>query len=181
MALVEHRRQLKRKDRLCATTLWAALALNVADFPPRALAQSADAGAPGGGGGNIALPTVEVTANQSGGVGTGQGGPPQSPAEQAGYSAPPVEQSTTKIDVPTFDLPISVQTVPEQVIVDQNATNVQDALENVSGVRSDNNNIGCYTIAFGASRRRIPSTTACCSGLRLRNATTPPICERWRY
>jgi iron complex outermembrane receptor protein len=88
------------------------------------------------------MPTVEVTATQ-GGEGGG-GGPPESPGEQAGYSAPPVEQSTTKITVPTFELPIAVQTVPEQVIIDQNAVNIQQALENVSGVRSNNNNIEGY-------------------------------------
>ncbi len=56
-------------------------------------------------------------------------------APNQGYSAPPVA-SATKIDVPTFDLPIAVQTVPQQVIQDQNAVRIEDALENVSGVRS---------------------------------------------
>jgi len=107
----------------------------------------ADTGVQSDAGGTMALPTVEVTGQQ-GGQGGGAGGPPQSPAEQAGYSAPAIEQSTTKIAVPTFDLPIAIATVPEQVIVDQNAINVQDALENVSGVRSDNNNIECYNYSI---------------------------------
>jgi iron complex outermembrane receptor protein len=89
-----------------------------------------------GNGGAIPLPTVEVTGGQG-----GAGGPPESPAEKAGFSAPPVEQSTTKIAVPIFDLPIAIATVSEQVIIDQNAVDVQQALENVSGVRTDNNNI----------------------------------------
>ena len=92
-------------------------------------------------GGATTLPTVDVTATE-GGEG-GEGGP-QSPGEKAGYSAPPVLQSTTKIDVPTFDLPIAIQTVPEQVIIDQNAVKIEDALQNVSGVRTSNNNIEGY-------------------------------------
>ena len=103
-----------------------------------ALAQTADP-PPAGSGGTVALPTVEVTATQD-----GSNGGPQSPGEKAGYSAPPVLQSTTKIAVPTFDLPISVQTVPEQVMTDQNDINIQDALENVSGVRSNSNNVEGY-------------------------------------
>ena len=95
-------------------------------------------------GGAIALPTVEVTATEGRRRGRSRSGPPESPGEKAGYSAPPIQQSTTKIAVPTFDLPIAIQTVPEQVIVDQNAVNIQSALENVSGVRSYNNNIEGY-------------------------------------
>ena len=90
------------------------------------------------------LPTVEVTATEGGGEGGGAGnGPPESPGEKAGYSAPPIA-SATKITMPIFDLPISLQTVPEQVIIDQNAITIQDAIENVSGVRSNNNNIEGY-------------------------------------
>jgi iron complex outermembrane recepter protein len=68
--------------------------------------------------------------------------------EKAGYSAPAIEQSTMKIAVPTFDLPIAIATVPEQVIQDQNATDIQQALENVSGVRSDNNNLEDYNYSI---------------------------------
>ncbi|MEW6436317.1 MAG: TonB-dependent siderophore receptor [Pseudomonadota bacterium] len=82
---------------------------------------------------NGALPTIDVTANQQG---TGAGGPPMSPSEQAGYSAPPVQQSSTKLNVPTFDLPIAVQTVPDQVMKDQNTINPTEALQNVSGVQT---------------------------------------------
>ncbi|MGH6813468.1 MAG: TonB-dependent siderophore receptor [Methylocella sp.] len=78
------------------------------------------------------LPTVEVTTTPEGEAGGGEG----VNAPNQGYSAPPVKQSTTKIDVPTFDLPVAVATVPEQVIQDQNAISVQDALQNVSGVQT---------------------------------------------
>lgn len=79
--------------------------------------------------GTVPLPAVNV---ETGGAG------------QGGYSAPPVLQSTTKIDVPTFDLPVSVQTVPKQVIEDQNAFVLQDVIQNVSGVRSNSNNLEGY-------------------------------------
>ncbi|MGH6834040.1 MAG: TonB-dependent siderophore receptor [Methylocella sp.] len=97
--------------------------------PPPAPAEAA--------GGAITLPTVEVTATQEGAGAAGGGEGVNAPNQ--GYSAPPIQQSTTKIDVPTFDLPVAVATVPEQVIQDQNAFNIEDALQNVSGVRSYNN------------------------------------------
>src|SRR5205807_5038351 len=95
--------------------------------------------------------------------GGGEGGPPESPGEKAGYSAPPVKQSTTKIDVPTFDLPIAVQTVPEQVIVDQNAIKIEDALQNVSGVRSIKNNIEGYVFNI----RRFQTTNVFHDGITI--------------
>lgn len=85
----------------------------------------------------VGLPTIDVN-----GAGGGTGG----------YGAPPVLQSTTKIDVPTFDLPVAIQTVPEQVIRDQNALTISDALENVSGVRSSNNNIEGYVFTIRGFR-----------------------------
>ncbi len=78
----------------------------------------------------VALPTINV---DGGGAGTG------------GYSAPLVQQSTTKIAVPTFDLPISVQTVPRQVIQDQDSILLQETIQNVSGVRSNNSNLEGYS------------------------------------
>ena len=118
-----------------ATTMLATLALSPVIPASRALAQSADQ-PPTASGGVTPLPPVDVNGDQS-------GGPPESPGEKAGYSAPPVA-SSAKINVPQFDLPVSIQTVPEQVIVDQNDTTLQEALENVSGVRGDNNNISGY-------------------------------------
>jgi len=121
--------------RLLTTTMLAAAGTATAILGPRALAQTADQSAAAGGA-PIALPTVEVTPDQQGAGGAGAGGPPLSPGEKAGYSAPPVEQSTTKLDVPTFDLPIAVNTVPEQVMQDQNTINPTEALQNVSGVQT---------------------------------------------
>lgn len=104
-----------------------------------ALAQTADPPAAASGGA-IALPTVEVTATEGGSATGGEG----VNAPNEGYNAPAVSQTTTKIDVPTFDLPIAVQTVPEQIIQDQSAFTIQEAIENVSGVRSANNNVEGY-------------------------------------
>ena len=119
---------------LLATTVLAALASS--PMISGAQAQTADqAAAPDGE--TTPLPPVDVNGGQ------GDGGPPQSPGEKAGYSAPPVA-SSAKINVPQFDLPVSIQTVPEQVIVDQNDLSLADALQNVSGVRSNSSNIQGY-------------------------------------
>jgi iron complex outermembrane receptor protein len=50
----------------------------------------------------------------------------------------------TKTDVPIRQTPVSVHVVPKQVIADQNITTVQDALENISSVRSNNNEVEGY-------------------------------------
>ncbi|WP_051335439.1 TonB-dependent siderophore receptor [Methylocapsa acidiphila] len=129
-----------RKSGLSASIL-ASLALGVSTFALRAAAQEAHAGA------DVALQPIDVSGGTPASAGSGEGaGAPgwQSPSEKMGYSAPPILTTTTKINVPTFDLPIAVQSVPEQVIVDQNAITIQDALQNVSGVQSNNNNIEGY-------------------------------------
>ncbi|QBR71368.1 TonB-dependent siderophore receptor [Beijerinckiaceae bacterium] len=123
------------RHELLATTILGTLALTPLVQCSQARAQTAESGAG-------ALPTVDVTASQ-GGAGDPVGGAGVNAPNQ-GYSAPPVLQSTTKINVPTFDLPIAIQTVPEQVIQDQNDISIQDALQNVSGVRSANNNLEGY-------------------------------------
>jgi iron complex outermembrane receptor protein len=66
---------------------------------------------------------------------------PRTPTE--GYV---VHNVTTgaKMDVPLRELPVSVGVVPRQVIVDQNTTLVQEALENVSGVQSNNTDTAGY-------------------------------------
>lgn len=46
---------------------------------------------------------------------------------------------TTKTDTPLFDSPFSLQVVPREVINDQRSATLKDALENVSGVRSNSN------------------------------------------
>lgn len=53
--------------------------------------------------------------------------------EQDGYLVP--EASTaTRTDTPLRDIPQSIQVVPQQVLEDQNAVRLRDALRNVSGV-----------------------------------------------
>ncbi len=86
-------------------------------------AQTAPAAAEGGA---VALPAIDVAGAAAGAAGGEGAGAPgwQSPAEKEGYSAPPILATTTKINVPSFDLPIAVQTVPEQVIIDQNAVTI---------------------------------------------------------
>ena len=119
----------RAKRELLATTVLAALASS--PMISGAQAQTADPpAAPDGE--TTPLPPVDVN-----------GGPPESPGEKAGYSAPPVA-SSAKINVPQFDLPVSIQTVPEQVIVDQNDLSLADALQNISGVRSNSSNIQGY-------------------------------------
>jgi iron complex outermembrane receptor protein len=51
-----------------------------------------------------------------------------------GYSVPRAA-SATKTDTPIKETPVSIQVVPRDVIEDQKAYRVQDALENVSGVQ----------------------------------------------
>ncbi len=53
--------------------------------------------------------------------------------EQDGYRVPNATTGT-KTDTPLRDIPQSIQVVPRQVIKDQKATNLIDALRNVSGV-----------------------------------------------
>jgi hypothetical protein len=83
------RRAAARRE-LLATTMLASLGLGPA---PLAMAQNAPATTAAG---SVTLPTINVEGYETG----------------TGYSAPPVLQSTTKLDMPTFDLPVSVQTVP---------------------------------------------------------------------
>lgn len=56
---------------------------------------------------------------------------------ETGYQ---VERATTatEFDAPLRDIPRSIQVVPEQVIEDQKAIRLEDALRNVSGVSRDN-------------------------------------------
>jgi iron complex outermembrane receptor protein len=52
--------------------------------------------------------------------------------------------TATKANIPIKELPVSVQVVPQQVMRDENTTNVQQALENVPGVRSNTNEFEGY-------------------------------------
>ena len=90
--------------------------------------------------GNNALPKTEVTL-KTGGLAyslnpegdeaddeivvTGEG--------QRGYRVPNTSIGT-RTDTPLRDIPQSIQVVPQQVLRDQNATRLEDALRNVSGV-----------------------------------------------
>ncbi|MFO1125513.1 MAG: TonB-dependent siderophore receptor [Methylocystis sp.] len=57
-----------------------------------------------------------------------------------------VSNATTgmKLNIPIKETPASIAVVPKQVLVDQNITRLQDALENVSGVQSNNNDLEGY-------------------------------------
>jgi iron complex outermembrane receptor protein len=51
--------------------------------------------------------------------------------------ASPNSSSATKTDTPIMETPMSIQVIPRAVMQDQQTTRVKDALENVSGVRSN--------------------------------------------
>jgi len=53
---------------------------------------------------------------------------------EAGYE---VDNTTTGTDNPLRDVPQSIQVVPEQVLEDQQVTRLEEALRNVSGIRTD--------------------------------------------
>jgi iron complex outermembrane recepter protein len=55
-----------------------------------------------------------------------------------GYQA--YDAAVAKIDIPIFDLPISIQVVPREVLDDQQVIQLEDALKNVSGVYQAFNN-----------------------------------------
>ncbi|MUG92216.1 TonB-dependent siderophore receptor [Scytonema sp. UIC 10036] len=54
--------------------------------------------------------------------------------EQDGYRRS-TATAGTRIEVPLRDLPLSIQVVPQQVLRDRGLTRVEDAIDNVSGVR----------------------------------------------
>ncbi|MGH8613168.1 MAG: TonB-dependent siderophore receptor, partial [Gammaproteobacteria bacterium] len=60
-----------------------------------------------------------------------------SPLDATSYNVPNAT-TATKTDTPIFDTPVSVQVVPQQVLRDQQAIRLRDALKNVSGVTDDN-------------------------------------------
>ncbi|MEN9869436.1 MAG: hypothetical protein RLZZ171_419, partial [Cyanobacteriota bacterium] len=61
-------------------------------------------------------------------IATGEG------EEDAGDYAVPDSTTATRTDTPLKDIPQSIQAVPQQVIKDQQANRLEDALRNVSGV-----------------------------------------------
>jgi len=56
--------------------------------------------------------------------------------QNEGYTPPPTVD-VTRFNVPLQELPRSVQVVPQEVLQDQSATRIRDALRNVSGVVQD--------------------------------------------
>jgi catecholate siderophore receptor len=79
------------------------------------LVTASTASAQEGGSSGLSLPTIDVTGNQGG-----------------GYQVS--EPSLTRMPIPIINTPQTVNVVPQQVIQDQNATNVKDALRNVAGI-----------------------------------------------
>ncbi|MEH2286530.1 TonB-dependent receptor [Nostoc sp.] len=69
--------------------------------------------------------------------------------EQDGYRVPDAS-TATRTDTPLRDIPASIQIVPRQVLQDQKAVRLQDAVQNVSGVTQGGNygglNAGSYII-----------------------------------
>jgi iron complex outermembrane receptor protein len=95
-------------------------------------------------GGAEALPPIDVGAENARPNASARGprsAEPKIPSE--GYVVTNAA-TATKTDVPLKQTPASVQVVPKQLIRDQAVTNLSGALENVSGVRSNNDAIGGY-------------------------------------
>lgn len=118
-----------------------------------------------------ALPTIDIDAERSaqrvqGAVSGAPSGEPKTPTE--GYV---VHNATTgtKTDVPLRETPVSVQVVPKQVMQDQETTSVAEALENVPGVRSDNNELEGYNFII----RGFKSTYMYRNGLAIPNDSNP--------
>ena len=66
-------------------------------------------------GAGLTLPTIDVTGDKTG-----------------GYQV--TEPSLTRLPLPLLDIPQSVNVVPQQIIQEQNATNVKDVLRTIAGV-----------------------------------------------
>jgi catecholate siderophore receptor len=79
------------------------------------LMAASSASAQEGGSSGLQLPTIDVTGEKD-----------------TGYQA--TNPSLTRMPVPLIDTAQSVNVVPQQVIQDQQATNVKDALRNVAGI-----------------------------------------------
>ncbi len=88
--------------------------------------------------GAIALPAVDVEGSGSGGGGGagdgsfGGAGPAQDPYNKT-YVLPNATTGT-KTNTPIMDTPLNVQVITQQVLQDQQAITIQQALQNVSGV-----------------------------------------------
>ncbi|BAY65321.1 ferrichrome-iron receptor [Calothrix brevissima NIES-22] len=58
--------------------------------------------------------------------------------EEDGYRVPSAS-TATKTDTPLRDIPGSIQVIPRRILEDQKTTRIQEALENISGVRKEGN------------------------------------------
>ena len=88
-----------------------------------------------------ALPTIDIGSEPSA-VGMARGNRGQKTAAE-GYVVPDAT-TASRTDVPIRETPAAIVVVPEQVMRDQQQTQLKDALENVSGVRSNNNELEGY-------------------------------------
>ena len=90
------------------------------------------------------------------------------PWDETSYNVPNAT-TATKTDTPIFDTPLSIQVVPQQILKDQQAVRLQDALKNISGVQftpSSGNEVDAFVIRgfpiFDNARfrngRRFPGT-----------------------
>ncbi|MGH8614869.1 MAG: TonB-dependent siderophore receptor [Gammaproteobacteria bacterium] len=60
------------------------------------------------------------------------------PGGEVGYTVPNAS-TATKTDTPIMETPVSIQVVPRQVLQDQQAIRIEDAVKNVSGVQTSFN------------------------------------------
>jgi iron complex outermembrane receptor protein len=60
----------------------------------------------------------------------------------------PSASTATRTDTPTRDIPQTIQVIPQQVLEDQGATQLSDALRNVPGVAPDNSALTIFGDAF---------------------------------
>ncbi len=122
-----------------------------------------------------ALPTIDVGGARRAPAARGAGAPDSTPgavaAGEAADSEPgvasrfPSEPKTpeegyivrnastgTKANIPIRETPVTINVVPKQVMIDQNDTNIQEALENVPSVHSNNNELEGYNFTIRGFR-----------------------------
>ncbi|SFK03559.1 TonB-dependent siderophore receptor [Methylocapsa palsarum] len=150
-----------------------ALALVVASSS--ALAQS-DAAAPFDSG---AVDLPEVSAASPVGASGGGGGPGgfggAGPAQDPFNTTYVLEDATTavKTDTPVMNTPLNVQVITQQVLRDQQAVTLEQALQNVSGVTvTGGGALGNGTPYNQVVIRGFPSTTRYRDGFRIDNGTS---------
>lgn len=81
----------------------------------------------------------------------------------------PDASTATRTDTRTLDVPASIQVIPQQVLEDQQVTNIVEALGNVSGVSADSDR-GVFT---DISIRGFTGAPILLDGFRLFGSTTP--------